>query len=208
MRRQAQEVSREQTAVTLDETRPAPQHRLRLRAVVQPPPTNVRSRTHAHRTSQRPVVLHEPCRCVCDRIPFKRLYRYPPRRAFGWVHLRAWEKADVAVLRFGRAAERDGDREVGEGADARKIGPVQRGALAPDPLVSGVARWGPAVVSAEACKKTVSFCEFSLCLPRACLGKIIILMYKWLKKTVFSYRACQTRRRPIATRKLNTPLFF
>jgi hypothetical protein len=28
--------------------------------------------------------------------------------------------------------------------------------------------------------------EFSLCLSRACLGKIIVYIYKWLKKTVFS----------------------
>ena len=30
-----------------------------------------------------------------------------------------------------------------------------------------------------------SFFEFSLCLSRACLGKIIVYIYKWLKKTVF-----------------------
>jgi hypothetical protein len=29
------------------------------------------------------------------------------------------------------------------------------------------------------------FLEFSLCLSRACLGKIIIFIYKWLKKPVF-----------------------
>ena len=29
------------------------------------------------------------------------------------------------------------------------------------------------------------FCEFSLCLSRACLGKIIMLTYKWLKKDRF-----------------------
>eukprot|EP01046_Picozoa_sp_COSAG06_P099421 COSAG06_NODE_45538_length_354_cov_0.603922_1_plen_64_part_01 len=29
------------------------------------------------------------------------------------------------------------------------------------------------------------FFEFSLCLSRAYLGKLIIFMYKWLKKTVF-----------------------
>jgi len=28
------------------------------------------------------------------------------------------------------------------------------------------------------------FCEFSLCLSRACLGKMIIFMYKWLKNAV------------------------
>ena len=34
--------------------------------------------------------------------------------------------------------------------------------------------------------KTASFFEFSLCLSRACLGKIIVFIYKWRKKTVLS----------------------
>jgi hypothetical protein len=34
-------------------------------------------------------------------------------------------------------------------------------------------------------RKTASFLEFSLCLPRACLGKIIVLIYKRLKNAVF-----------------------
>ena len=29
------------------------------------------------------------------------------------------------------------------------------------------------------------FVEFSLCLSRACLGKIIVFIYKWLKNAVF-----------------------
>jgi hypothetical protein len=29
------------------------------------------------------------------------------------------------------------------------------------------------------------FLEFSLCLSRACLGKMIIFIYKWLKNAVF-----------------------
>jgi hypothetical protein len=32
------------------------------------------------------------------------------------------------------------------------------------------------------CKKTVPFCEFFLCLSRACLGKIMHFIYKWRKK--------------------------
>jgi hypothetical protein len=35
-------------------------------------------------------------------------------------------------------------------------------------------------------RKTASFFEFSLCLSRACLGKMIDLIYKWLKDAVFS----------------------
>ena len=34
-------------------------------------------------------------------------------------------------------------------------------------------------------RKTASFLEFSLCLSRACLGKIIVFIYKWLKNPVF-----------------------
>ena len=37
----------------------------------------------------------------------------------------------------------------------------------------------------EACRNT-SFFEFSLCLSRACLGRNIAFIYKWLEKTVFS----------------------
>jgi hypothetical protein len=35
-------------------------------------------------------------------------------------------------------------------------------------------------------RKTASFFEFSLCLSRACLGKMIVFIYyKWLKNAVF-----------------------
>jgi hypothetical protein len=34
-------------------------------------------------------------------------------------------------------------------------------------------------------RKTASFLEFSLCLSRACLGKMIVFIYKWLKNAVF-----------------------
>jgi hypothetical protein len=39
-------------------------------------------------------------------------------------------------------------------------------------------------------EKTVVVFEFSLCLSRACLGKKIAFMYKWLKTTVFAYASC------------------
>jgi hypothetical protein len=32
------------------------------------------------------------------------------------------------------------------------------------------------------------YVELSLCLARACLGKMIVLMYKWLKKTVSTHQ--------------------
>jgi hypothetical protein len=35
------------------------------------------------------------------------------------------------------------------------------------------------------CEKTASFFEFSLCLSRACLGKMIVFIYKWLKNAGF-----------------------
>eukprot|EP01046_Picozoa_sp_COSAG06_P054793 COSAG06_NODE_9868_length_1800_cov_67.102686_2_plen_154_part_00 len=34
------------------------------------------------------------------------------------------------------------------------------------------------------------FLESSLCLSRACLGKMFSFMYKWLKKTVFTHLDC------------------
>jgi hypothetical protein len=34
-------------------------------------------------------------------------------------------------------------------------------------------------------RKTASYFEFSLCLSRACLGKMIVFIYKWLKNAVF-----------------------
>jgi hypothetical protein len=33
--------------------------------------------------------------------------------------------------------------------------------------------------------RTTAFFEFSLCLSRACLGKMIMFIYKWLKNAVF-----------------------
>jgi hypothetical protein len=34
-------------------------------------------------------------------------------------------------------------------------------------------------------RKTPLFFEFSLCLSRACLGKMFLFVYKWLKSGVF-----------------------
>jgi ABC-type Mn2+/Zn2+ transport system ATPase subunit len=41
-------------------------------------------------------------------------------------------------------------------------------------------------VQASTCPvgKTASFFEFSLCLSRACLGKIIVYKYKWRKNAI------------------------
>jgi hypothetical protein len=39
-------------------------------------------------------------------------------------------------------------------------------------------------------RKNGPFVEFSLCLSRACLGKMFAFMHKWLKKTVFTHRLC------------------
>ena len=43
-------------------------------------------------------------------------------------------------------------------------------------------------------EETPLFLEFSLCVSRACLGKIIVFVYEWLKKTVFS--PARRRREP------------
>jgi hypothetical protein len=44
--------------------------------------------------------------------------------------------------------------------------------------------WVPAL-ALLACVTTVLFFEFSLCLSRACLGKMIIFIYKWRNRRVF-----------------------
>jgi hypothetical protein len=38
-------------------------------------------------------------------------------------------------------------------------------------------------------KKTPLFFEFSLCLSRACLGKMTVFIYQWRKKWSFSHRS-------------------
>jgi hypothetical protein len=58
------------------------------------------------------------------------------------------------------------------------------------PALLPVIPWGgkaapPALwKSRQACRKR-HFCEFSLCLSRACLGKKMTFIYKWRKKPVF-----------------------
>jgi hypothetical protein len=38
-------------------------------------------------------------------------------------------------------------------------------------------------------KRWALVCVFPIFVSRACLGKMFVLMYKWLKKTVFTHRA-------------------
>jgi len=65
--------------------------------------------------------------------------------------------------------------------------PVHTGALATahTTTIAWQASKGKRATSAAAVRKTPSFFEFSLCLSRACLGKMIVFIYKWLKKVVF-----------------------
>jgi len=56
----------------------------------------------------------------------------------------------------------------------------------PPPLGSGAGGGGSAPVAPGACKKTHLFSQLSLCLSRACLGKMIIFIYKWRKRYAFS----------------------
>ena len=51
-------------------------------------------------------------------------------------------------------------------------------------------------------EKMAAFFEFSLCLSRACLGKKIALIYKWLKTTAFAY----IRRHALAREALPHPV--
>jgi hypothetical protein len=46
-------------------------------------------------------------------------------------------------------------------------------------------RFAPTADAISAFEKR-AYLEFSLCLSRACLGKKMIFMYKWLKKPVFA----------------------
>ena len=48
-----------------------------------------------------------------------------------------------------------------------------------------VQRAGRAAGGGRALRKTVPFLSASLCLSRACLGKMIVSIYKWLKTTAF-----------------------
>ena len=50
--------------------------------------------------------------------------------------------------------------------------------------LEGQGAWSP-LAMVTIYKKTPFVFEFSLCLSRACLGKTITFIYKWLKKTVF-----------------------
>eukprot|EP01046_Picozoa_sp_COSAG06_P019227 COSAG06_NODE_1364_length_9696_cov_14.104929_7_plen_92_part_00 len=47
-------------------------------------------------------------------------------------------------------------------------------------------RFLTSLLECEILRENGTFFEFSLCLSRACLGKIIIFIYKWRKKTVLS----------------------
>jgi hypothetical protein len=53
------------------------------------------------------------------------------------------------------------------------------------PFVSAPTCYDGGSSVSRAVRKTASFFEFSLCLSRACLGKMIIYIYKWLKNAVF-----------------------
>jgi hypothetical protein len=45
------------------------------------------------------------------------------------------------------------------------------------------------------------FFEFSLCLSRACLGKMFVFMYKWLKNAVFRRPSLQPQPPPPSPRQ-------
>ena len=50
-------------------------------------------------------------------------------------------------------------------------------------------------------RKTASFFEFSLCLSRACLGKMFVFRYKWRKNAVF--RRTNQKRLCLSTFQMN-----
>jgi hypothetical protein len=74
---------------------------------------------------------------------------------------------------------------IGTQAGARQIPPLPRRRAHRN---AGAAHRADLIVQAAVgarCEKTVSFFEFSLCLSRACLGKMIVFIYKWLKNAGF-----------------------
>jgi hypothetical protein len=60
-------------------------------------------------------------------------------------------------------------------------------------------RLGTELAEEHRTQKTASFFEFSLCLSRACLGKMMHFIYKWLKNAVFRTHT-RIRRCPCACR--------
>ena len=65
--------------------------------------------------------------------------------------------------------------------DGRPLVLIQR--VATGPRIKWLAAGWLAISNWKLCKKTVSCFECFLCLSRACLGKKIIFLYKWFKKT-------------------------
>jgi len=58
-------------------------------------------------------------------------------------------------------------------------------------------------MSAGGAKNGIFF-EFSLCLSRACLGKMIVFIYKWLENAFFS-QGCNAHATSVSSRTLQTP---
>jgi hypothetical protein len=61
--------------------------------------------------------------------------------------------------------------------------------------VSFVKGPGGGMIGNPTVRKTASFFELSLCLSRACLGKLIVYIYKWCKNAVFRRRSRRRRAR-------------
>jgi len=79
-------------------------------------------------------------------------------------------------------------REGGAGNAGRKIAYMEEGVhcLSGRALDVNDIRDDDVAVSLQRTRRgNALFLEFSLCLSRACLGTIIVFIYKWLKKTVF-----------------------
>ena len=66
-----------------------------------------------------------------------------------------------------------------------------KGAFFAGPCVTDYTAWNSSACMPDETvqvRKTASFFEFSLCLSRACLGKMIVFRTKWLKNAVFRRR--------------------
>jgi hypothetical protein len=70
---------------------------------------------------------------------------------------------------------------------------------------NGTRKVGPAVALV---RKAASVFEFSLCLSRACLGKMFVFIYKWRKNAVFRRGSTRGTAAPVGRNTLLLSLFL
>jgi hypothetical protein len=92
-------------------------------------------------------------------------------------------QAAVAAVAGGREEEGGGG---GGGGGAEDTALLLKFKQAQGKLAEDKAKLQAELQAQKQVRKTASFFEFSLCLSRACLGKMIVFIYKWLKMPFFA----------------------